>query len=139
MESMESMLALRIKLERKKKGLLQSDLANMTGFSKKTVGRWELGERIPNANDLCKLADVLETSVAYLIGEEDRNDVKATALNHSTVTAIETVGEPPLPPQNLAITVEHEDGENKTRVSFPPNTSADVIVRVVQELKGKRP
>jgi transcriptional regulator with XRE-family HTH domain len=64
-------IAERIRKKRKEKGFKQSDLAIAIGLSLKTISRWEKGERVPDANDLNKLASILGTSVAYLVGERD--------------------------------------------------------------------
>jgi SOS-response transcriptional repressor LexA len=60
----------RIRNLRKTK-MTQADMATAVGVSLKTIGRWESGERIPDAEELTKVASVLETSVAYLIGESE--------------------------------------------------------------------
>jgi transcriptional regulator with XRE-family HTH domain len=58
----------RIRTLRKTK-MTQADMATAVGVSLKTIGRWESGERLPDAEELTKIASVLETTVAYLIGE----------------------------------------------------------------------
>lgn len=56
---------------RKKAGLTQSALAELVGLSRQTFVRWEGGETSPDIDDVKKVASVLHTSVAYLIGEVD--------------------------------------------------------------------
>ena len=75
-------VSIAIKVKRKEKGFSQAQLAYMIGCSDKTVRRWESGERVPDANDLNKLANILDTSVAYLMGETEElrpSSVKNTA------------------------------------------------------------
>lgn len=54
---------------RKKRGMTQGDLAQATGFSLDSISRWEREERSPVADDLRKLALVLNTTVGFLMGE----------------------------------------------------------------------
>jgi transcriptional regulator with XRE-family HTH domain len=61
----------RLKRIRRLAGLSQVQLANQVGVSEMTVRRWENGERDPGASALKLIAEVLDTSVAYLVGETD--------------------------------------------------------------------
>ena len=58
----------RLKELRKEKGLPQTDLANETGVAPNTVSIWELGERLPRDKYIEILADLLDTSITYLMG-----------------------------------------------------------------------
>jgi phage repressor protein C with HTH and peptisase S24 domain len=64
----------KLKERRKVAGLTQVQLANQVEASEMTVRRWENGERAPNSDMLLKIALVLKTSVAYLMGERDSPD-----------------------------------------------------------------
>ena len=75
----------KIKELRKKNNMTQAQLAEKIGVSGMTLRRWEWGQRTPRTNELTKLAEVLGTSTAYLLGETDN----------------------PAPP------IENEDNENK--------------------------
>lgn len=63
-----------IKRLRKDKKITQEQLAELTGVSLMTVRRWEWGETSPNSNVLDRLAEVLETTPAYLLGDMDNPD-----------------------------------------------------------------
>jgi transcriptional regulator with XRE-family HTH domain len=65
------MIAQKIRLMRAKVGLKQAELADRAGFSLQTIGRWERNERQPRIDDLQKVAVVLGTTVACLVGEDD--------------------------------------------------------------------
>lgn len=58
----------RIAEERKKKGLLQSELAEMTGFSDRIISLWETGKRGITLTSADKIARALEFTVT--IGAE---------------------------------------------------------------------
>ena len=55
---------------RKKLGLTQESLARMTSVSLPTLARWEVGKTEPKISDLISIANALETSVAFLTGED---------------------------------------------------------------------
>lgn len=54
---------------RKARGLSQEELAARLGVVRQTVSKWERGYSVPDAELLIKLAEVLEVSVAELLGE----------------------------------------------------------------------
>ncbi len=59
---------MRLKELRTAKGMTQSEVAKLIGYSSLSYARYEKGEREPDINTLCKLADYFEVSVDYLIG-----------------------------------------------------------------------
>ena len=61
----------RIKLAREKKGLKQEKLGELIGAHTVTISRWERGINQPNSDTLNRLAQVLDTSTGYLLGETD--------------------------------------------------------------------
>lgn len=62
------MLSETIKTLRKQKGLTQEELAIRLNVVRQTVSKWEKGLSVPDAVQLQKLAEVLETDVASLLG-----------------------------------------------------------------------
>lgn len=56
---------------RKKKGITQRQFAEIIPTSFSTVRRWEGGERQPDLNTIIRIAEVLDTSVAFFTGETD--------------------------------------------------------------------
>ena len=64
------MLSENIKNLRKNKGLTQEELASKLNVVRQTVSKWEKGLSVPDAELLSKLAEVLETDVATLLGKE---------------------------------------------------------------------
>lgn len=59
-----------IKHHRIKLGLTQAELASKLGLTYSSVSQWESGRAVPRAPMMQKLATVLETTVADLMGEE---------------------------------------------------------------------
>jgi transcriptional regulator with XRE-family HTH domain len=54
---------------RKTKGLSQADLANKNDISQVMVGKYERGDTIPSFEVAKRIADVLEVSLDFLVGE----------------------------------------------------------------------
>ena len=61
----------RLKVERKKKGVKQSDVANYLGIVTSSYQYYELGRRRPDYEGLVALADYFDVSVDYLLGRCD--------------------------------------------------------------------
>jgi len=59
----------RLKKSREKAGLSVAELAESLNVGKNTIWRWEQGERTPSDKDKLRLAEILSTTVSYLIGE----------------------------------------------------------------------
>ncbi|EJP6472774.1 helix-turn-helix transcriptional regulator [Clostridium sporogenes] len=66
----------RLKYERLRKDLNQTELSKILNVSKQTVSNWENGNRIPDTLTLSKLADFYNCSVDYILGRcENRNGI----------------------------------------------------------------
>lgn len=51
------------------KGWSQTDLAEASGVSRVMIGKYERGEAVPSLDAAKKIADALEVSLDYLVGE----------------------------------------------------------------------
>lgn len=54
---------------RDKRGFSQSDLAEKSNVSRVMIGKYERGEAVPSIDAAKKIADALEVSLDYLVGE----------------------------------------------------------------------
>ena len=54
---------------RDQKGWSQSELATQSGISRVMIGKYERGEAIPSIEVAKKIADSLDVSLDYLVGE----------------------------------------------------------------------
>lgn len=70
------MLSENIKNIRIQKGLSQNELAVRLHVVRQTVSKWEKGLSVPDAETLSKIADILETDVATLLGTTINPDHK---------------------------------------------------------------
>ena len=61
----------RLRKIRKQKHLIQPELAELTGFSVRSLQAWEKGSALPSAYGLAALAIALDVSADYLLGLTD--------------------------------------------------------------------
>lgn len=59
-----------LKTMRKAKGYTQEELAIKLNVVRQTISKWEKGLSVPDADVLSRIADVLDTDVSTLLGEE---------------------------------------------------------------------
>ena len=64
-----------LKKIRKEKGYTQEELAAKVGVVRQTVSKWEKGLSVPDADILRKLAEILNTDINILLGNEIAVDV----------------------------------------------------------------
>ena len=69
-----------LKTMRKAKGYTQEKLAIKLNVVRQTVSKWEKGLSVPDADVLCKIADVLDTDVSTLLGEEIVEETDKSAV-----------------------------------------------------------
>ena len=62
------MLHENLRLKRKERGLSQEELASRLHVVRQTISKWEKGQSVPDAEQLIKLAVILETTVSELLG-----------------------------------------------------------------------
>jgi transcriptional regulator with XRE-family HTH domain len=65
---------------RDKKGFSQTELADKSGVSRVMIGKYERGEAIPSIDAAKKIADALEVSLDYLVGEGINSKLDKQAL-----------------------------------------------------------
>lgn len=59
-----------LRLKRKERGLSQEELASRLHVVRQTISKWEKGQSVPDAEQLIKLAVILETTVSELLGNQ---------------------------------------------------------------------
>ena len=69
-----------LKTMRKAKGYTQEELAIKLNVVRQTASKWEKGFSVPDADVLCKIADVLDTDVSTLLGEEIVEETDKSAV-----------------------------------------------------------
>ena len=61
--------------KRKQKNMTQEQLAEQLGVARQTVSKWELGETLPDVENLKKMAILFEFSIDEALGLEVENDI----------------------------------------------------------------
>lgn len=85
-------VGLQISELRKNKGLTQNDLGERLGVSFQAVSKWERGETLPDTAILPDLANVLETTVDYILsGGEKRIEFKGKINVTDMINGIKTL------------------------------------------------
>lgn len=103
----------RIKERRRAVGLSQKQLAERLGVSDMTVRRWETTSRKPDADLLPVLANLLKTSINYLLlGADDPTRVEALSAQES---------------------------RTQTSADTPQTEAAQDLDRLIRELASKNP
>ena len=67
----------RLKNLRSEAKINQTDLARALGVTQGTIGNWETGKRIPDAETLKEVANYFNVSVDYLIGNDTKEESQA--------------------------------------------------------------
>lgn len=67
----KKLIGQKIKTLRKRKGLLQEDLANLVDLKVGTISKYEQGDRTPGINQLLDIAKALECTVNDLLPVDD--------------------------------------------------------------------
>lgn len=82
---------MRLKELREEKGLKQSDLGNILGYSQNAISKWELSKTEPKIKDLIALADYFDVSIDYLLERTDDIFLKDTKIGPNTEKEITLV------------------------------------------------
>ena len=84
----------RLHNERRKRGLTQQQLSEISGISRSTIAAYEHNIRKPSYENLLTLADILRISIDYLTGFSDKRLIDTTDLSssnyHKVITIIES-------------------------------------------------
>ena len=86
-----SLLNERIKQLRTERGLSQVDLAAKLGVSKQSVSNWENDNILPSIEMLLKLSHIFSVSTDYLLGEDSRQFLEITGLEHKYIPHIQQI------------------------------------------------
>ncbi|MCL2365261.1 MAG: helix-turn-helix domain-containing protein [Defluviitaleaceae bacterium] len=76
------MLGNKIYQLRKGKGYSQEELAAQLTVSRQAISKWELGESIPDVENLVQLGKLFQVSIDYLLNESMENAASAPQTNH---------------------------------------------------------
>lgn len=108
-------MELAIKALRKKLHISQTEFANAVGVSLRTVGSWERGESVPNAEQVWNCAVALDCSPDEILGwEAETTSNEADTLSDEEWEIVRCYREStPQWRQNIAMTARAAAGESK--------------------------
>jgi len=144
----------RLKERRKKKGLTARQIAESLGVSRVSVSRWESGKHEPDDDTKFTLANALDTSVAYLMGETDDPSVGfleiirrgLNASSNDTLQNLEAKAEHHTIDLNCTkrepcdfvfntepIVFEYSVGDKKAKLNIPQGSKKEEVKTVITE------
>jgi transcriptional regulator with XRE-family HTH domain len=105
---LELIIGARLRTRRRQLGLSQSDLANQIGVSFQQVQKYERGANRVAASTLLTAAQALNTSIAWLVGEEvsgreDDDDVFRALARPGALEVLQAFNAIPDPRTRLAL------------------------------------
>lgn len=120
----------RISSLRKKTGMTQMALANKFGISYQAVSNWERGIAMPDISNLKELAEIFDTTVDDILGDEKSADVLLTADDGNVPTASLSADEfnflsPLLPPDKNLLMLDAVNGYFDENSADEAKTSID--------------
>ena len=132
---------------RKAAGLSQYALAEAMDVSRQAVSKWEIDSSSPDASNLIRLADILDTDIEYLttgrrnFGRRPPVVIKTTEVvekivEKPVVQVVERVVERAVPSPPVIQTIEKPIVKKVYRTKYVRNPSELVIVGVICFLLG---
>jgi transcriptional regulator with XRE-family HTH domain len=71
---------------RKGKGLSQEELASQLTVSRQAISKWELGESVPDTENVVQLSKIFGVSTDYLLNDEYESDKDIPAVKENSET-----------------------------------------------------
>ncbi len=116
----------KISVLRKKRGITQMELANRLGLSFQAVSNWERGVAMPDIGNLKLLAQILETTVDDILGDE------RTARIISDAEEGKTPSEPVKPEELLAVAPLLEPEQNDALIGAVNGSFNDEQIKEIK-------
>jgi transcriptional regulator with XRE-family HTH domain len=74
----------KIQKHRKQKGMSQEELASQITVSRQAVSKWELGESVPDTENVIQLSKLFAVSTDYLLNDDYESDMDIPVVQEST-------------------------------------------------------
>ena len=78
----------RLRILRKERGLVQSQLADQLGLTKSVISAYETDLRMPSYDILIRISKIFGVSTDYLLGVDKRKSVDMTGLTDDEISAL---------------------------------------------------
>lgn len=76
---------------RKQKGFSQEKLSEQLNVSRQAISKWELGESLPDTENVVKLGNLFSVSLDYLLNDSICSENYLPAAQHNTVKSHSTI------------------------------------------------
>jgi transcriptional regulator with XRE-family HTH domain len=87
MTSVGEVLAIRLRLERKRNGWSQIYIAAQLDLGRNTTySSWERARKKPNAETIVQLADLFNVSTDYLLGRTDQRELSEPSIRYKEIS-----------------------------------------------------
>ena len=130
----------KIKSLRKKNGMTQKELAKAIPTSFSTFRRWEKENHVPDIKEIARLAEILNTSISYLIGTENNSHSKD--INEQKEKFSDLIDEiDNKDTENLHInvgtqTMTYKNGEQELTVPYDRELSLKILMAMLNNEKN---
>ena len=140
----------RIRWLRAKNGIAnQEELAYLLGIARQTVSSWERDIFLPDGANLIKLSKVLNTSIAYIMGETVTIEKDDKSAEHAAPDATKTLTTTLSLKTNVSgpmfLSIEKSYGGKTVRYDLPPAILEKMFPlieelwkNIEQEMEGRR-
>lgn len=75
----------KLQLLRKQNGVSQEKLSEQLNVSRQAISKWELGESLPDTENVVNLSKLFGVSIDYLLNDEISNEKDIPAVQNNTV------------------------------------------------------
>ena len=82
------MLGEKIQRLRKERGMTQEELSGQLTVSRQAISKWELGESVPDTENVVQLSKLFNVSTDYLLHDDYMHDMDIPAVKTSTENLI---------------------------------------------------
>jgi len=121
----------RLRYARERARLSQGEVARLLGVKRQTVGNWEAGLARPRAGLIPLLAEILNTTAAYLFGESDDPSPASEASHKDPLEEVDrALRKAGASPDDIEMVHQLLQARNRLR---------EKIRQLEQEAGGKRP
>jgi transcriptional regulator with XRE-family HTH domain len=94
---------------RKKKGLTQAQLANITGLSRRMIGHYETMVKRPSLDNVIKIANALDVSIDELLGiSKTSSKLKEPEISYNTMKKASVIDKLPVKDQEKIFSLINE-------------------------------
>ena len=132
------MLGKKIQQLRKENGLSQEELASKLTISRQAVSKWELGESMPDTENVVQLSKLFGVSTDYLLNDEYERDKDAPEAEAEAKAEAEANGEKPngitLDKQEECLDINQSNTDRDKKSALGLKIAIAIVVTIIAVL-----